>query len=136
MIAPPLPIVTSKHFRVTRTQCATWARILHDTNPIHFDVAAVEELGLGTETINPGPANLAFLYTMLNENFPALRVIRLKARLTGTVHSGDELTVNGTVRKEEGQHPHAMIHLDLRLVSTRGVSVVAEAWLMPPEEYQ
>ena len=104
MIAPPLPIVTSKHFRVTRTQCATWARILHDTNPIHFDVAAVEELGLGTETINPGPANL--------------------------------LTVNGTVRKEEGQHPHAMIHLDLRLVSTRGVSVVAEAWLMPPEEYQ
>jgi acyl dehydratase len=43
----------------------TVAALLHDPNPIHFDVTAVRSLGMGDRTVNQGPTNMAYVANML-----------------------------------------------------------------------
>lgn len=74
-----------------------WARLLHDPNPIHLDVAAVQAAGLGDRRINQGPANLAYILNMLTRAFPDMCVSATDVRFMANVLEGDRVTAGGTV---------------------------------------
>jgi len=83
----------------------TVAALLHDSNPIHFDVEAVKALGMGDRVVNQGPNNMAYVVNMLADwaGGPG-RVRGLRVRFLGNVFAGDRLTARGTVTgvREEG----------------------------------
>ena len=97
---PPLTIDS-----VSAEPMKTVAALLHDPNPIHFDVAAVEALGMGDRVVNQGPNNMAYVVNMLADwaGGPG-RVRGLRVRFLGNVFAGDRLTARGTVTgvREEG----------------------------------
>jgi acyl dehydratase len=76
-----------------------WADILHDPNPIHLDPRAVAAKGLGDKVINQGPANLAYLITMLQRAFPQAMLESLDVRYAGMVYGGDAVEAGGSIRE-------------------------------------
>ena len=74
-----------------------WAGFLHDPNPIHLDPCAVRAKGLGDKVINQGPANLAYVITMLQRSFPDSTLISLEVRYAGSVFAGDAVQAGGTI---------------------------------------
>lgn len=73
------------------------ALLLRDPNPIHIDAAEVTRLGLGDRPVNQGPANLAYIITMLQAAEPG-RVLRsLRARLHGHVLAGQRVVAGGAL---------------------------------------
>jgi acyl dehydratase len=83
----------------------TMALLLRDPNPIHWDVAAVQRLGMGDKVINQGPNNMAYVINMLVDwagDPAALRAI--KVRFMANVFAGDRVVAGGTVTavREEG----------------------------------
>lgn len=74
------------------------ALVLHDPNPIHYDVAAVAAAGLGDVEVNQGGSTMAYVLNLLSEwtGSPAnLRAIR--CRFTSNVLAGETVTAKGTV---------------------------------------
>lgn len=83
----------------------TVAALLHDPNPIHFDVDAVSALGMGDRQVNQGPTNMAYVVNMLTAwtgDPGCLR--RLQVRFLGNVVAGDRVSARGVVTgvREEG----------------------------------
>ena len=74
-----------------------WAGLLHDPNPIHLDVAAVQAAGLGDRRINQGPANLAYIINMLHAAFPGARLTGIDVRYMANVLEEDAVVAGGTV---------------------------------------
>ena len=80
----------------------TMAALLADPNPIHWDVDAVRELGMGDKPVNQGPNNMAYVANMLaawaggHQHLRALRV-----RFLANVFGGDRLVAGGTVTAVE-----------------------------------
>ena len=89
---------------VTADSMRTMSVLLDDPNPIHLDVAAVRELGLGDRLINQGPANVAYMMDMIRENFPTGRLRHFRTRLLSNVFQGDTVTAGGSVESTE-DHP-------------------------------
>lgn len=76
----------------------TMAVLLQDPNPIHWDLDAVENLGLGDKPINQGPNNMAYVVNALVSWIGDISGFRgLKVRFIGNVFAGDRLTVVGTI---------------------------------------
>jgi acyl dehydratase len=99
---PPLVIE-----EVGTEQMKTVAALLHDPNPIHFDVESVQTLGMGDRVVNQGPNNMSYVVNMLGNwaGGPG-RVRGLRVRFLGNVFGGDRLTARGTVtgvREEDGE---------------------------------
>ena len=99
---PPLVIE-----EVGTEQMKTVAALLHDPNPIHFDVESVQALGMGDRVVNQGPNNMSYVVNMLGNwaGGPG-RVRGLRVRFLGNVFGGDRLTARGTVtgvREENGE---------------------------------
>jgi 3-hydroxybutyryl-CoA dehydratase len=81
-----------------------WAGFLRDPNPIHLDPRAVQAKGLGDRVINQGPANLAYLITMLQRAFPGSNLAALDVRYIGSVFGGDAVEAGGRISEvAEGQ---------------------------------
>jgi acyl dehydratase len=83
----------------------TMAVILRDSNPIHWDVDSVKDLGMGDRVVNQGPINMAYVMNMLtNWAGGAERLRRLKVRFLANVLAGDTVRAGGTVTgvREEG----------------------------------
>jgi 3-hydroxybutyryl-CoA dehydratase len=74
-----------------------WAGFLRDPNPIHLDPRAVQARGLGDEVINQGPANLAYVITMLQRSFPGATLVSLEVRYAGSVFAGDAVEAGGKI---------------------------------------
>ncbi|RVQ64852.1 hypothetical protein EKN06_14745 [Croceicoccus ponticola] len=74
-----------------------WCEILRDDNPIHLDPAKAEALGFGSRTVNPGPANLAYLLTLIENAAPGMTPISLEAAFLGNVMSGDVAVATGQI---------------------------------------
>ena len=81
-----------------------WAVFLHDPNPIHLDVDVVKAKGLGDRVINQGPANVAYLFNMLMENFPNGSIESMDSRFVDNVY-GDELA------ETRGEVTLSLIHI-------------------------
>jgi acyl dehydratase len=84
----------------------TVAALLHDPNPIHFDVESVRALGMGDRPVNQGPTNMAYVVNMLVAWAGDPGAVRgLKVRFLGNVFGGDTVTARGVVtgvREEDG----------------------------------
>ena len=74
-----------------------WAAFLRDPNPIHLDPRAVQAKGLGDKVINQGPANLAYIITMLQRAFPGSTLLSLEVRYAGSVFGGDAVEAGGKI---------------------------------------
>ena len=85
----------------------TVAALLHDPNPIHFDLQAVEALGMGDRHVNQGPTNMAYVVNALTAwTGDPTSVRRLQVRFLGNVFAGDRVSAGGVVtgiREEGGQ---------------------------------
>ena len=93
-------------FLVPQESMDTWAVILDDPNPIHLDVNAVKQVGLGNKTINQGPANIAYILNMIEENFPNSQILKMNNKMTDSVLEGDLVSVSGhitEIKVEESQ---------------------------------
>lgn len=91
----------------------TWARVLHDPNPIHLDPAAVRAKGWGDRVINQGPANLATIISMLQASLPGMQLESLDVRYVDNVFAGDAVEAGGSITQ----------------VSDGGARLVCEVWL-------
>jgi acyl dehydratase len=78
------------------------ALILRDSNPIHFDLNAVREAGLGDRAVNQGGTTMAYIMTMLAEWAGGREAITsISCRFRGVVHAGDTVECAGTVTHVE-----------------------------------
>ncbi len=66
---------------------AVWCEMLADDNAIHLTREAAEAAGFGPRRVTPGPANLAYLMSLLDED-----IAHVDARYSGNVFEGDDLT--------------------------------------------
>jgi acyl dehydratase len=83
----------------------TVAALLHDPNPIHFDLEAVGALGMGDRQVNQGPTNMAYVVNALTAwTGDAGSVRRLQVRFLGNVFAGDRVSAGGVVTgiREDG----------------------------------
>jgi acyl dehydratase len=120
MQLPPLEVVA----RVEKMK--TTAALLQDPNPIHFDVRAVQALGLGDRPVNQGPLNMGYVMNMLaafTGSHDCLR--RFRVRFLANVAAGDRVRATGVVtalRASEGLSGYlAECDVDLSIVGGRAV---------------
>jgi acyl dehydratase len=94
----------------------TVAALLHDPNPIHFDVTAVQELGMGDRTVNQGPTNMAYVTNMLVAWAGDPAAVRgLRVRFLGNVFAGDRLEARGVVKGVREENGTRLVDLDVWL---------------------
>jgi acyl dehydratase len=83
--------VSGEHIRML-------ALLLHDPNPIHFDLAAVAAAGLGDREVNQGGATMAYIYDMLIAWTGSRRAVRrMECRFQANVFAGDRVIAGGVV---------------------------------------
>ena len=76
----------------------TMAALLADSNPIHWDVDTVRELGMGDQPVNQGPNNLGYVMNMLGDwAGGAERIQHIRVRFLDNVFAGDRLEAGGTI---------------------------------------
>ena len=82
----------------------TMALLLRDPNPIHWDAAAVSNLGMGDRVINQGPTNMAYVVNMLVGwlGHPAL-IRSIQVRFLDNVLAGDRVEAGGVVTEVRRQ---------------------------------
>ena len=85
-----------------------WAGFLNDPNPIHLDRAAVQACGLGERLINQGPANLAYIISMLQWALPGARLRELDVRYVDNVFEGDAVEATGTITQVDDGVPQRL----------------------------
>lgn len=74
------------------------ALILRDPNPIHFDLDAVREAGLGDRLVNQGGVTMAYIVNMLTAWTGSRASIRaINCRFNANVFVGDSVEIGGTV---------------------------------------
>jgi acyl dehydratase len=74
------------------------AALLHDPNPIHFDVDRVRELGMGDRVVNQGPSNMSYLLNMVTRWTGSVAALRsAEIRFLGNVFAGDRVECTGRV---------------------------------------
>lgn len=94
----------------------TLSALMRDPNPIHFEAAAVEALGMGGRTINQGPSNIAYVLTMLADWVGGSdRITRYQFRFLGNVFAGDSVRAGGTVAAVEHRSEGRLVHCALTL---------------------
>jgi acyl dehydratase len=99
-----------------------WAGFLHDPNPIHLDPAVVKAKGWGDRVINQGPANLAYIITMLQKALPGATLEALDVRYVDNVFGGESVEAGGKVKEISQQQGDA-----------RGqTQVTCDVWLRAP----
>ena len=76
----------------------TMAALLGDSNPIHWHVDTVRDLGMGDQPVNQGPNNLGYVMNMLGDwAGGAERIQKIRVRFLDNVFAGDRLEAGGTV---------------------------------------
>lgn len=103
MKASPRPAVGDELPRlvidsVDAEKMKTMAALLADSNPIHWDVDTVRELGMGDQPVNQGPNNLGYVMNMLGGwAGGAERIQHIRVRFLDNVFAGDRLEAGGSV---------------------------------------
>lgn len=83
---------------VSAEKMKTMAAIIHDPNPIHFDVEATKALGIGDRVVNQGPTNMAYIVNALIAwAGSAVAVRNLRCRFNGNVFADDRVIAGGRV---------------------------------------
>jgi 3-hydroxybutyryl-CoA dehydratase len=96
-VAPGQLLKPLKIASVSAADMREWAQVLRDPNPIHLDPSAVAARGLGDRVINQGPANLAYVFTMIQAALPGARVRSFDIRYIDTVFAGDAVEAGARI---------------------------------------
>lgn len=109
-----------------------------DDNPIHWDVEAVRQLGLGERQINQGVINAGYIYQALINWLGDQRLVRsVSTTFKGNVFAGDVVVAGGQVTRiddevEEGLRLTCEMWLDVeggrRVVSAEAEASIPETW--------
>tara|TARA_B110000014_G_C19970827_1_gene502570 strand:+ start:82 stop:516 length:435 start_codon:yes stop_codon:yes gene_type:complete len=114
-------------FLVPQESMNTWAVILDDPNPIHLDASAVKQVGLGDKTINQGPANIAYVLNMIEENFPNSQILKMNNKMTDSVLEGDLVTVSGQITEVKAKGDQFIASCSIKLtVGEDKIAVLSE----------
>ena len=114
-------------FLVPQESMNTWAVILDDPNPIHLDASAVKQVGLGDKTINQGPANIAYVLNMIEENFPNSQILKMNNKMTDSVLEGDLVTVSGQITEVKAKGDQFIVSCSIKLtVGEDKIAVLSE----------
>lgn len=92
------PVPDRRVASVSAEKMKTMALFLRDPVPIHWDVAAVQALGMGDRVVNQGPTNMGYVLNALiawTGDPAAVRALRV--RFLGNVYAGDALVAGGVV---------------------------------------
>lgn len=118
-------------FLVSQESMDTWAVILDDPNPIHLDANAVKQVGLGNKTINQGPANIAYILNMIEENFPNSQILKMNNKMTDSVLEGDLVTVSGHITEIKVEDSQFVASCSIQLtVGEDKIAVLSEIDLL------
>ncbi|MCW2583820.1 MAG: hypothetical protein JWQ53_2610 [Klenkia sp.] len=83
---------------VSVADIAIVALVLQDSNPIHWDLAAVQAAGLGDREVNQGGSTLAYVQGVLVDWAGSRSAVQtLTCRFRANVVAGDDVDVGGTV---------------------------------------
>jgi acyl dehydratase len=117
--------------RVTdEQQMKLMAALLHDPNPIHFDVESVRTLGLGDRVIAQGPMTLSFVSEMLTSWAGGIEALRsLEMRMLGNVFGGDAVRCTGRIAEIDAAT--GVVRVDVE-ASVDGRQVVAGVATLTP----
>jgi 3-hydroxybutyryl-CoA dehydratase len=108
-----------------------WAKFLRDPNPIHLDPKAVMAKGLGDRVINQGPANLAYVISMLQSALPGARIETLDVRYVDNVFGGDAVEASGKILEVSGDGAAVKITCEIWLrAESRGPVITGTATLV------
>ncbi|MEV0945143.1 MaoC/PaaZ C-terminal domain-containing protein [Rhodococcus sp. NPDC049939] len=103
----------------------TLSALMRDPNPIHFDRSAVSELGMGERTVNQGPANIAYVVSMLGAWAGGVdRIRHFRFRFRGRVVEGQRLRASGVVTAVEEGQDGTLVRCDLALEVVDGARVL------------
>ncbi|MBV7407443.1 MaoC family dehydratase [Maritimibacter sp. DP1N21-5] len=83
--------MTRRFKDISGPDMAVWCEMLADDNAIHLSRYAAQAAGFGPRRVNPGPANLACLMSLVGED-----IAHVDARFSGNVFEGDDLTAEVT----------------------------------------
>lgn len=108
---------------VTDADARAWADVLQDHNPLHADAAATGASGLGEGLVNPGPAAIGYLMTMLLEAFPGAAIRSLRSKFLAPVLTPTDVVATGVVERREHVADGELVHASLELHS-RGTRVM------------
>jgi acyl dehydratase len=105
----------------------TTAALLADPNPIHFDVHAVQALGLGDRPVNQGPLNMGYVMNMLaafTGSHDCLR--RVRVRFLANVFAGDRVRATGVVTalRASDDHDEYLVECDIDVSIAGGRTVL------------
>lgn len=101
---------------VSPEKMKTMAALLHDPNPIHWDVGAVADLGMGVRVINQGPSNMAYIVNALIDWTGDARSIRnVRCRFNGNVFAHDRLLATGVVTAVRDEAKGRIVDCDVWL---------------------
>ncbi len=124
----PGTALASQFRLITAPPMATMAEILRDPNPIHLDPKAVKAAGLGDKVINQGPANMAYILSMVKAALPDYRLVKLESRYLANIRDGDRVEAGGSVVASDGSQLTCETWLR---VEGRGDAVVATLVMTP-----
>jgi 3-hydroxybutyryl-CoA dehydratase len=102
----------------------SWATFLRDPNPLHLDANVVKAKGLGDRVINQGPANLAYVISMLQAAFPTGQINSLDVRYVDNVYGGEAVEAGGTIVGLHAGIDATMVTCDVWLRATERASVI------------
>ncbi len=87
--------------------------IMRDPNPMHYDPAAVQALGLGDRPINQGTINMAYpINALLRIVDSPAQLKRFACRFQGSLVAGDRVVVSGLVTAVDEETVSLDIWLD------------------------
>ncbi len=90
------------------------ALIFQDPNPIHFDLDAVRNAGLGDRFVNQGGVTMAYIINMLTDWTGSRASIRsLNTRFTANVFAGDAVEAGGTVTDVRSSAGQTLVDCDV-----------------------
>jgi acyl dehydratase len=120
-----------QRFDVTERDAQEWAQLLEDDNPLHSDPEALAARGIGRGIVNPGPANMGLLMTLLLQRFPGAHLAEFEARFVDVVLAPAAVEACITAEREESTPAGRVTFCELELRCADTVAVVAKARLHP-----
>jgi acyl dehydratase len=98
----------------------TFAAILRDPNPIHWDRREVSAKGLGERLINQGPINVGYILNMLMAWAGPDSIRRIRVRFTSNVLEGDRVEAAGRVTEVREMDGIEVAHCEVWLAGPDG----------------
>lgn len=118
---------------VSDADARAWADVLQDHNPLHADAAATGASGLGDGLVNPGPAAIGYLMTMLLEAFPGAEIRSLRSKFVAPVLTPADVVATGVVDRRERIAGGELVHASLELHARGTLAMKARAIVHVPQ---